>query len=340
MVTTINTFWYGNRTVTCHYFPGHIKFLFPTQQWFLLWCDELHPLDFSWCRVFCKTVAIVVLRSESPSGKCAKLHKHCWRSLTKVTPLGSLFTHASCYVQSLTLSVSPEITRHDHSIIACSRHVHMGVILRAHLVRGESHIQSNANREVATVAALGPGVSLNTFLSQSNIHFKRSLAFYIVSDRRCLIDDLRVSLCVLSQMTNHKVFFCKTANNTSKLRRTRRYRRLLKVHQSFEQCAILRLLCVIHTRKFWRSCCAIHSKYAETWQFTCKIFGFTALCKTLTLVMRNIRQHKWGYGKLKKILSWEWASFFRSCYQQHSKVQCYSDANIQWSEEAAIVTTL
>ena len=38
----------------------------------------------------------------------------------------------------------------DHVIIACSRHIYMGVILRAHPVRGESHIQRNANREDAT----------------------------------------------------------------------------------------------------------------------------------------------------------------------------------------------
>jgi len=30
-----------------------------------------------------------------------------------------------CYVQSLTSLVSPEITRHDHSMIACSRHVYV-----------------------------------------------------------------------------------------------------------------------------------------------------------------------------------------------------------------------
>jgi len=29
----------------------------------------------------------------------------------------------------------------------------MGFVLHAHLVRGESHIQNNANREVATLAA-------------------------------------------------------------------------------------------------------------------------------------------------------------------------------------------
>jgi len=36
------------------------------------------------------------------------------------------------------------------AIIACSRHVYIGVVLRAHLVRGESHIQPNANPEVST----------------------------------------------------------------------------------------------------------------------------------------------------------------------------------------------
>ena len=30
--------------------------------------------------------------------------------------------------------VSAELARHDHSIIACSRHMHMGVILRVHAV--------------------------------------------------------------------------------------------------------------------------------------------------------------------------------------------------------------
>jgi len=32
-----------------------------------------------------------------------------------------------------------EVTWRDHSIIACSRHIHNGVILHAHPVRGESH---------------------------------------------------------------------------------------------------------------------------------------------------------------------------------------------------------
>jgi len=46
-----------------------------------------------------------------------------------------------------------DITCHDHSVIACLCHIHgyMGVILRAHSVRGESHIQRNANGEVATL---------------------------------------------------------------------------------------------------------------------------------------------------------------------------------------------
>jgi len=36
-----------------------------------------------------------------------------------------------------------KITCHDHCIIACSRHIYMGVVLRTHPVNGESHIQGN-----------------------------------------------------------------------------------------------------------------------------------------------------------------------------------------------------
>ena len=35
-----------------------------------------------------------------------------------------------------------EFTYYDHSDIACSRHIYMGVVLRARPVRGESHIQA------------------------------------------------------------------------------------------------------------------------------------------------------------------------------------------------------
>jgi len=62
-----------------------------------------------------------LLRLGSPSGMCAKLR---------------------------TVAAS---NNRDHSIIACSSHVYMGVVLRAHSVRGEPSIQHNANREVATI---------------------------------------------------------------------------------------------------------------------------------------------------------------------------------------------
>jgi len=59
-------------------------------------------------------------------------------------------------VQSFTLwqQLTIEITRRDHSIITCSCQTYVGVILRAHPVRGESHIQRKANREVATSPSL------------------------------------------------------------------------------------------------------------------------------------------------------------------------------------------
>jgi len=44
-----------------------------------------------------------------------------------------------------------EITRRDHSIIACLHHIHNGVILHAHPVRGESQNQRNTTGEVATI---------------------------------------------------------------------------------------------------------------------------------------------------------------------------------------------
>jgi len=43
-----------------------------------------------------------------------------------------------------------EISRRDHSVVACSRHTHI-FVLRAHPVRGESHNQRNTTGEVATI---------------------------------------------------------------------------------------------------------------------------------------------------------------------------------------------
>ena len=54
---------------------------------------------------------------------------HCWKSLTE----------------------NPRSLHRDDSINAYSRHIYMGVILRVHPIRGKSHIQRNANEEVATV---------------------------------------------------------------------------------------------------------------------------------------------------------------------------------------------
>jgi len=45
---------------------------------------------------------------------------------------------------------SPRSLHRDNSIIACLRHIYMGVILPAHPVCRESHNERNANREVAT----------------------------------------------------------------------------------------------------------------------------------------------------------------------------------------------
>ena len=62
-------------------------------------------------------------------------------------------SRAAC-VQSFTpwQQATIEITRWDHSIIVCSRHIHNGVILHSHPVRGESHNQRNTTGAVATTS--------------------------------------------------------------------------------------------------------------------------------------------------------------------------------------------
>jgi len=99
-------------------------------------------------------ISFVVLRSESPSGKCAKLHSaaasnnrdHPTRSLlssplasTVICSLTSRALLDACFT-SIVIGYSSRSLHRDISIIACSRHVYIGVVLRVHPVRGESHI--------------------------------------------------------------------------------------------------------------------------------------------------------------------------------------------------------
>jgi len=69
---------------------------------------------------------IVVLRSEIPSGMCAKLRT---------------VAASNNRVHMLAISLT----------IACSRYMYNGVVLHAHPVRGESHNERNTPGEVATV---------------------------------------------------------------------------------------------------------------------------------------------------------------------------------------------
>jgi len=68
-----------------------------------------------------------------------------------------------CYVQSLTSLVSPEITRHDHSIIVRDTYMY-GVVLHAHPICGESHNQRNTTGEVATSDRFSMEMLYLTFL--------------------------------------------------------------------------------------------------------------------------------------------------------------------------------
>jgi len=60
-----------------------------------------------------------------------------------------------------------EFTCHDHSVVACSYYIHVGVVLLAHPVRGESRIQRNARGEVATVSTFCVSISRSFHLPVS-----------------------------------------------------------------------------------------------------------------------------------------------------------------------------
>ena len=64
-----------------------------------------------------------------------------------------LFQSVSRAASAQSFTLWQQATERDHSVIACSRHVYMGVILRTHPVLGEAHIQCNTNRDVAAVSA-------------------------------------------------------------------------------------------------------------------------------------------------------------------------------------------
>jgi len=65
---------------------------------------------------------------------------------------------ASAQSCALWQQATIEITCHDHSISACSCRIYVGVNLRAHPLRGESHIQRNANWEVAIQPRFPPSI--------------------------------------------------------------------------------------------------------------------------------------------------------------------------------------
>jgi len=82
-----------------------------------------HDITFIWWMSYYNPVK-VLLRSEGPSGMCAKLS---------------------------SVAASNNRDHAPQSLYYCLFAPHICVVLRAHPVRGESHIQRNANGEVATV---------------------------------------------------------------------------------------------------------------------------------------------------------------------------------------------
>jgi len=95
-------------------------------------------------------IALIVLRSESPSGKCAKLRT--------VAASNNAYHPTSPLARTINGSPALEVSHQVHSIgitlLLLVRATYIWVGLRAHSVRGEPRIQRNANREVATIALM------------------------------------------------------------------------------------------------------------------------------------------------------------------------------------------
>jgi len=75
-----------------------------------------------------------------------------------------------------------KITHHDHSIIACWRHLHMGAILHAHPVCGELHIQRHSYQVVAI-----PCPSFYNKWHRSHILFMKvapTICFFSIIDQK------------------------------------------------------------------------------------------------------------------------------------------------------------
>ena len=92
-----------------------------------------------------------------------------------------------------------ELTRRDHSIIACSSHVY-GVFLRAHSVRGEPRISaqrqgSGCNNTTHILQELKTNAHVSTFLIQvSGKFFWVSFAYDFIMNKKDCYDN-KISVC-------------------------------------------------------------------------------------------------------------------------------------------------
>jgi len=98
----------------------------------------------------------------------------CLKSKAQFVAIGK--ARAKC-AQSFTLwhQATIEITGHSDSISACSRHIYMGVVLRAYPVRGESHVQRKADEPFGCELLTLPSVAY-IFLTEDGLRITRNVS--------------------------------------------------------------------------------------------------------------------------------------------------------------------
>jgi len=74
-------------------------------------------------------------------------------TVISISPCGDVLTPHTTLSSWQQYKIEPsQMSHRAHSISACSRYLYMDVVLHAHFICGESHIQHNTNQEVPILA--------------------------------------------------------------------------------------------------------------------------------------------------------------------------------------------
>jgi len=146
-------------------------------------CDKVNfaPASFLWKVRWVVAAFNGLLQTESH-----KTYNQWWGSKVKAKKKYCCDRKSwAAYAQSFALwqQATIEIMLAISLTIACSRYVYIGIIIHAHPVRDESHIQRNATGKVATVSRRAPNIHYVKISTSRSAGLKRSEPMFCVKKR-------------------------------------------------------------------------------------------------------------------------------------------------------------